>query len=293
MAGKQADKKVSYIITKGRWVTPHIIGINGKKGAIVGRYNKKINSKIEKYFYKKKSELKKEGKIEPKQCPRIVRCIYSKNSAIFLDRGGNFLDYIAAYEVIKKLRQEGDKYFAEARMNLKKVMEIPHAVGVSVLTETNDKYVLFVQRSKKVLSYPNTIHYVAGYIESGIEPYKSALKEIKEEIGVCKKDVSFVGDGMRTLTDEETPAALTTFYDKRRIQLGFFYVARINLSKREVQKKMKNAKDLWESKKAFFVPRSSKSIGKFIKDKEKEGVQVAMPPLLELYLEELEKREKN
>ncbi|MCX6667494.1 MAG: NUDIX domain-containing protein [Euryarchaeota archaeon] len=55
-----------------------------------------------------------------------------------------------------------------------------------------DSKLLILKRSDKVSTYKGLWGGVAGYIEEHEEPYGTALKEIKEEVDMEKKDVSLV-----------------------------------------------------------------------------------------------------
>jgi 8-oxo-dGTP pyrophosphatase MutT (NUDIX family) len=46
---------------------------------------------------------------------------------------------------------------------------------------------LILKRSDKVGTYKGLWGGVAGYVEENEEPYETALKEIKEEVGIEKK----------------------------------------------------------------------------------------------------------
>ena len=50
-----------------------------------------------------------------------------------------------------------------------------------------DSKLLILKRSDKVSTYKGLWGGVAGYIEEHEEPYETALKEIKEEVGIEKK----------------------------------------------------------------------------------------------------------
>ena len=52
--------------------------------------------------------------------------------------------------------------------------------------------VLILKRSKKVRTYKGLWGGVAGYIEENETPYETAIKEIKEEVSLDKKDVNLV-----------------------------------------------------------------------------------------------------
>ena len=62
---------------------------------------------------------------------------------------------------------------------------------VTCLLMKDDK-LLILKRSDKVSTYKGLWGGVTGYVEEHEEPYETALKEIKEEVGIEKKDVSLV-----------------------------------------------------------------------------------------------------
>jgi len=62
---------------------------------------------------------------------------------------------------------------------------------VTCLLIKDDK-LLILKRSDKVGTYKGQWGGVAGYVEEHEEPYETALKEIKEEVGIEKEDVSLI-----------------------------------------------------------------------------------------------------
>ncbi len=66
-------------------------------------------------------------------------------------------------------------------------------VKVTTCLLLNDEgKLLILKRSKKVKTYKGQWGGVAGYVEENEKPYDTALKEIKEEVGLEKKDVNLV-----------------------------------------------------------------------------------------------------
>jgi len=63
---------------------------------------------------------------------------------------------------------------------------------VSCLLLNKEGEILILKRSKKVKTYKGMWGVVAGYIEKDEKPFDTAIKEIKEEIGLNKNDVKFV-----------------------------------------------------------------------------------------------------
>jgi 8-oxo-dGTP pyrophosphatase MutT (NUDIX family) len=64
-------------------------------------------------------------------------------------------------------------------------------VVTSLLIDEEDK-LLILKRSNKVRTYKGMWGGIAGYIEENEEPYETALKEIKEEVGLENEDVHFI-----------------------------------------------------------------------------------------------------
>jgi len=78
---------------------------------------------------------------------------------------------------------------------------------VTCLLEHNGK-ILILKRSEKVGTYRGLWGGVAGYVEKDEEPYKTALKEIREEIGMEKRDINLIRRG--------DPIEFTDYYEGRR-----------------------------------------------------------------------------
>jgi len=55
-----------------------------------------------------------------------------------------------------------------------------------------DKKILILKRSDKVSTYKGMWGGVAGYVEKHEEPYETALKEINEEVGIKKENISLL-----------------------------------------------------------------------------------------------------
>ena len=66
------------------------------------------------------------------------------------------------------------------------------AKAVTCLLINNDGKLLILKRSRMVKTYKGLWGGVAGYIEENEKPYDTALKEIREEVGIEKKNVSLV-----------------------------------------------------------------------------------------------------
>ena len=62
---------------------------------------------------------------------------------------------------------------------------------VTCILENND-FILILKRSNKVSTYKGLWGGVAGFIEENEEDYVTAIKEIKEEVGLNKEDVVFI-----------------------------------------------------------------------------------------------------
>ena len=63
---------------------------------------------------------------------------------------------------------------------------------VTVLLINDEEKILILKRSNKVRTYKGLWGGVAGYIEENETPYETALKEIKEEVGLENEDVKFL-----------------------------------------------------------------------------------------------------
>ena len=64
-------------------------------------------------------------------------------------------------------------------------------VATSLLINDEGK-ILILKRSEKVLTYKGLWGAVTGYVEENETPYETAIKEIKEEVGINKEDVSLI-----------------------------------------------------------------------------------------------------
>ena len=72
----------------------------------------------------------------------------------------------------------------------------------------NNGKLLILKRSKKVRTYKGLWGGVAGYVEEGEDPYETAIKEIKEEVGIEKDDASLIKRG--------NPVKFTDVYEGER-----------------------------------------------------------------------------
>ena len=66
---------------------------------------------------------------------------------------------------------------------------------VSCLLMDNAKKILILKRSSLVKTYKGLWGAVAGYIEENEEPYKTAIREIREETGLMEKEIRFIRKG--------------------------------------------------------------------------------------------------
>ena len=79
---------------------------------------------------------------------------------------------------------------------------------VTCLLMNDDGKLLILKRSNKVRTYKGLWGGVAGYVEDDEEPYETALKEIQEEVGIKKEDVSII--------EQDDPIEFTDFYEGER-----------------------------------------------------------------------------
>lgn len=70
---------------------------------------------------------------------------------------------------------------------------MPEVVTCILINEDGD--ILILKRSDRVRTYKKCWSGVAGYVEEGERPIDTAYKEIREEIGLDKKDVELLKQG--------------------------------------------------------------------------------------------------
>jgi len=85
---------------------------------------------------------------------------------------------------------------------------------VTVLLINDEEKILILKRSNKVRTYKNMWGGVAGYIEENEEPYETAVKEIKEEVGLENEDFE--------LLKQLDPVCFTDFYEGNRYDWKIF-----------------------------------------------------------------------
>jgi 8-oxo-dGTP pyrophosphatase MutT (NUDIX family) len=66
---------------------------------------------------------------------------------------------------------------------------------VSCLLMDKNKKILILKRSDKVRTYKGCWSAIAGYVEENERPIDTAFKEIREEVGLEKEDVSLIKRG--------------------------------------------------------------------------------------------------
>ncbi len=76
---------------------------------------------------------------------------------------------------------------------------------VTCLLVDNESNLLILKRSDKVRTYKGLWGSVAGYVEEGENPEDTAFKEIKEEVGLERRNVSLLKKGK--------PIIFTDFYE--------------------------------------------------------------------------------
>jgi len=79
---------------------------------------------------------------------------------------------------------------------------------VTCLLVNNNGELLILRRSRMVKTYKGLWGGVAGYIEENEKPYETALKEIREEVGIEKKNVNLI--------EEFEPVEFTDFHEGRK-----------------------------------------------------------------------------
>jgi 8-oxo-dGTP pyrophosphatase MutT (NUDIX family) len=86
-------------------------------------------------------------------------------------------------------------------------------VATSLLIDDEGK-LLILKRSEKVKTYKGMWGGIAGYVEEHENPYETALKEIKEEVGLEKDEIHFI----KSLD----PIRFTDFYNDERYDWEIF-----------------------------------------------------------------------
>lgn len=87
------------------------------------------------------------------------------------------------------------------------------SVATSLLMNSEGK-ILILKRSNKVKTYKGLWGGIAGYVEEKEEPYETAIKEIKEEVGIKKEDISFI--------KQLDPIVFTDYYEQKRYDWEIF-----------------------------------------------------------------------
>ena len=85
---------------------------------------------------------------------------------------------------------------------------------VTILLINDEEKILILKRSNKVNTYKGMWGGVAGYIEENEEPYETAAKEIKEEVGLKEEDVE--------LLKKLDPISFTDFYKGKQYDWKIF-----------------------------------------------------------------------
>jgi len=86
-------------------------------------------------------------------------------------------------------------------------------VATSLLIN-DDGELLILKRSEKVRTYKGLWGGIAGYVEENEEPYETAIKEIREEVGIKKEDITLI----KTLD----PIVFTDFYEGKKYDWKIF-----------------------------------------------------------------------
>ena len=80
-------------------------------------------------------------------------------------------------------------------------------VATCLLINKNGE-LLILKRSDKVRTYKGMWGGVAGYVEENEEPYETAVKEIREEVGINEENISLI--------KQLSPVEFTDFYRGER-----------------------------------------------------------------------------
>jgi 8-oxo-dGTP pyrophosphatase MutT (NUDIX family) len=86
-------------------------------------------------------------------------------------------------------------------------------VATALLINSQDE-LLILKRSNKVSTYKGKWAGISGYVEENEKPYQTAIKEMKEEVGIDEQDVCFIR--------ELGPIPLTDYYNDKRYDWNIF-----------------------------------------------------------------------
>jgi len=110
---------------------------------------------------------------------------------------------------------------------------------VTVLLINEKEKLLILKRSNKVRTYKGLWGGVAGYVEEKEKPYETAIKEIKEEVGLEKDDIEFI--------KQLDPISFTDFYEEKRYDWTIFpFLFKIK-EKRKIKIDWEHSKYKWIS----------------------------------------------
>jgi 8-oxo-dGTP pyrophosphatase MutT (NUDIX family) len=85
---------------------------------------------------------------------------------------------------------------------------------VTCLLINNKGKLLILKRSNKVSTYKGQWGGVAGYVEENENPYDTAIKEIREEVGIKEENV--------TLIKKLNPIEISDFYNEIKYEWKIF-----------------------------------------------------------------------
>jgi len=131
---------------------------------------------------------------------------------------------------------------------------------VTVLLINDEKKILILKRSNKVSTYKGMWGGVAGYVEENEEPYETATKEIKEEVGLEYKDVE--------LLKQLDPISFTDFYEGKRYDWKIFSFLFKLKEKRKIKIDWEHSEYRWiapsQIKKFDTVPHLKEIVSKLL-----------------------------
>ncbi len=117
-------------------------------------------------------------------------------------------------------------------------------VATSLLLNEEGK-LLILKRSEKVRTYKGQWGGVAGYVEENEKPFDTAIKEIKEEVGLRKNDINLV--------KQYGPVEFTDFYEGDyydwKIYVFVFIIkknSKINIDWEHIEKKWISPSEIGE-----------------------------------------------
>lgn len=178
-------------------------------------------------------------------------------------------------DLLKLVR--GNFFLKGKTTNLYSMAEHTLATGAGILLAGNEKqrYKLIIPtRARNVTGYPEHIHVYSGRINVGEKLHEGALREVHEETGIPKNRISFLGEGLKKVRNEQAqPFVVTTSLSQATSDA--LYVMNLRGDPEEVVNeffkkssdggyKPRNAEDAWEHKRIDIIDCTSENLQAFM-----------------------------